>query len=145
MKVRKMLLREETEKVLHTKSNGDKLVVASSGEGYTAFTKDNVRIGHISAETDAAAVAEFSKKEPKYESMNKEDKRLQESTSFDELTDFFNWIQDYKDGALYDEFSAEFESIEDKDLDMDSILTWLESFDKEAYYDYIDKNEEDKK
>lgn len=72
MKVRKMLLREETEKVLHTKSNGDKLVVASSGDGYTAFTRDNVRIGHISAETDAAAVAEFSKKEPKYESMNED-------------------------------------------------------------------------
>lgn len=72
MKVKKMLLREETEKVLHTKSNGDKLVVASSGDGYTAFTRDNVRIGHISAETDAAAVAEFSKKEPKYESMNED-------------------------------------------------------------------------
>lgn len=72
MKVRKMLLREETEKVLHTKSNGDKLVAAASGDGYTAFTKDDVRIGHISAETDAAAVAEFSKKEPKYESINED-------------------------------------------------------------------------
>ena len=72
MKVKKMLLREETEKVLHTKSNGDKLVAASSGDGYTAFTRDNVRIGHISAETDTAAVAEFSKKEPKYESMNED-------------------------------------------------------------------------
>lgn len=77
MKVRKMLLREETEKVLHTKSNGDKLVVASSGDGYTAFTKDNVRIGHISAETDAAAVAEFSKKEPKYEALDMSLEELQ--------------------------------------------------------------------
>ena len=70
MKVKKMLLREETEKVLHTKSNGDKLVAAASGDGYTAFTKDDVHIGHISAETDAAAVAEFSKKEPKYEAVD---------------------------------------------------------------------------
>lgn len=70
MKVKKMLLREETEKVLHTKSNGDKLVVAASGDGYTAFTKDDVHIGHISAETDAAAIAEFSKKEPQYEALD---------------------------------------------------------------------------
>lgn len=77
MKVKKMLLREETEKVLHTKSNGDKLVVASSGDGYTAFTKDNVRIGHISAETDAAAVAEFSKKEPQYEALDMSLEELQ--------------------------------------------------------------------
>lgn len=77
MKVKKMLLREETEKVLHTKSNGDKLVVAASGDGYTAFTKDNVRIGHISAETDAAAVAEFSKKEPKYEALDMSLEELQ--------------------------------------------------------------------
>lgn len=77
MKVKKMLLREETEKVLHTKSNGDKLVVASSGDGYAAFTKDNVRIGHISAETDAAAVAEFSKKEPQYEALDMSLEELQ--------------------------------------------------------------------
>ena len=77
MKVKKMLLREETEKVLHTKSNGDKLVAAASGDGYTAFTKDDVHIGHISAETDAAAVAEFSKKEPKYEALDMSLEELQ--------------------------------------------------------------------
>ena len=77
MKVKKMLLREETEKVLHTKSNGDKLVAAASGDGYTAFTRDNVHIGHISAETDAAAVAEFSKKEPKYEALDMSLEELQ--------------------------------------------------------------------
>ena len=65
-----MLLREETAKVLHTKSNGDKLVASASGDGYTAFTKDDVHIGHISAETDPAAIAEFSKKEPKYEAID---------------------------------------------------------------------------
>lgn len=140
MKIKKMLLREETEKVLHTKSNGDKLVANSSGQGYSAYTRDDVHIGHIEAETDASAIAEFSKKEPQYESTNKEDKKLHES-SFNEVTGFFNWIQEYRDGALYDDFSAEFESVDDADLDMDSILTWLESFDEEAYYDYIDKNE----
>ena len=77
MKVKKMLLREETEKVLHTKSNGDKLVAAASGDGYTAFTKDDVHIGHISAETDAAAIAEFSKKEPKYEALDMSLEELQ--------------------------------------------------------------------
>lgn len=69
MKVKK-LLKENTEKVLHTKVNGDKLVVNDSGHGYSAYTKNNVHIGHIEAETDAEAVAEFSKKEPKYESMD---------------------------------------------------------------------------
>lgn len=77
MKVKKMLLREETEKVLHTKSNGDKVVAAASGDGYTAFTRDDVRIGHISAETDAAAIAEFSKKEPKYEALDMSVEELQ--------------------------------------------------------------------
>lgn len=77
MKVKKMLLREETEKVLHTKSNGDKLVAAASGDGYAAFTNDDVHIGHISAETDAAAIAEFSKKEPKYEALNMSLEELQ--------------------------------------------------------------------
>ena len=76
MKVKKMLLREETEKVLHTKSNGDKLVSAASGDGYTAFTKDDVHIGHISAETDATAIAEFSKKEPKYEALDMSQEEL---------------------------------------------------------------------
>lgn len=74
MKVKK-LLKENTEKVLHTKANGDKLVANDSGHGYAAYTKDNVHIGHIEAETDAAAVAEFSKKEPKYESIDAEDSR----------------------------------------------------------------------
>lgn len=104
MKVRKMLLREETEKVLHTKSNGDKLVVASSGDGYTAFTKDNVRIGHISAETDAAAVAEFSKKEPKYESMNED---YLDSAEFriqryeDDIPELFHRVHDgYMNGMV---------------------------------------------
>lgn len=77
MKVKKMLLREETEKVLHTKSNGDKLVAAASGDGYTAFTRDDVHIGHISAETDAAAISEFSKKEPKYEALDMSLEELQ--------------------------------------------------------------------
>lgn len=77
MKVKKMLLREETAKVLHTKSNGDKLVAAASGDGYTAFTKDDVHIGHISAETDPAAIAEFSKKEPKYEALDMSLEELQ--------------------------------------------------------------------
>lgn len=70
MKVKKMLLREETEKILHTKSNGDKLVANSSGQGYSAYTGDDVHIGHIEAETDASAIAEFSKKEPKYEALD---------------------------------------------------------------------------
>lgn len=104
MKVKKMLLREETEKVLHTKSNGDKLVVASSGDGYTAFTRDNVRIGHISAETDAAAVAEFSKKQPKYESMNED---YLDSAEFriqryeDDIPELFHRVHDgYMNGMV---------------------------------------------
>ena len=70
MKVTKLHLKEAAEKVLHTKSNGDKLVANDSGHGYSAYTKDNVHIGHIEAETDAAAVNEFSKKEPKYEDLD---------------------------------------------------------------------------
>lgn len=70
MKVTKLHLKEAAEKVLHTKSNGDKLVANDSGYGYSAYTRDNVHIGHIEAETDAAAVAEFSKKEPKYEDLD---------------------------------------------------------------------------
>ena len=110
MKVKKMLLREETEKVLHTKSNGDKLVAASSGDGYTAFTRDNVLIGHISAETDAAAVAEFSKKEPKYESMNEDyldsaEYRIQKYE--DDIPELMAGMHDdYMEGKLAAEFYA---------------------------------------
>lgn len=104
MKVRKMLLREETEKVLHTKSNGDRLVANSSGHGYSAYTRDNVHIGHIEADTDAAAVAEFSKKEPKYESMNEDylnspEYRIQRYE--DDIPELFHRVHDgYMNGMV---------------------------------------------
>lgn len=61
-------------------------------------------------------------------------KKLIESYS-DEMTEFMNWIQEYKNGALWDDFAAEFESEEDPDISV--VLTWLENFDEDAYYNYV--------
>ena len=71
-----------------------------------------------------------------------EDEDLDESFNGDEVATFSDWIQDYRDGALWDEFAAEF-SDEAEELDIDSILSWLEEFDEDAYYDYIDYIEDD--
>ena len=61
-------------------------------------------------------------------------KKLTESYS-NEMTEFMNWIQDYKNGALWDDFTAEFEAEQDPDISV--VLTWLENFDEDAYYDYV--------
>lgn len=139
MKVRKMLFREETEKVLHTKSNGDKLVAASSGDGYTAFTRDNVRIGHISAETDAAAVAEFSKKEPKYESMNEDyldsaEYRIQRYE--DDIPELFHRVHDgYMNGMVNAKAYA------DVLAKIYSVLEELDYVDESLKESYMDTHE----
>ena len=139
MKVKKMLLREETEKVLHTKSNGDKLVAASSGDGYTAFTRDNVRIGHISAETDAAAVAEFSKKEPKYESMNEDyldsaEYRIQRYE--DDIPELFHRVHDgYMNGMVNAKAYA------DVLAKIYSVLEELDYVDESLKESYMDTHE----
>ena len=139
MKVRKMLLREETEKVLHTKSNGDKLVVAASGDGYTAFTRDNVRIVHISADTDAAAVAEFSKKEPKYESMNED---YLDSAEFriqryeDDIPELFHRVHDgYMNGMVNAKAYA------DVLAKIYSVLEELDYVDESLKESYMDTHE----
>lgn len=62
------------------------------------------------------------------------DEMLTESYS-NEMTQFMNWIQEYRNGALWDDFTAEFEAEQDPDIDI--VLNWLEVFDKDAYYDYI--------
>lgn len=62
------------------------------------------------------------------------DEMLTESYS-NEMTQFMNWIQEYRNGALWDDFTAEFEAEQDPDIDI--VLDWLEVFDKDAYYDYI--------
>ena len=61
-------------------------------------------------------------------------KTLTESYS-NEMTEFMNWIQDYKNGALWNDFTSEFESEQDPDISV--VLTWLENFDEDAYYDYV--------
>lgn len=51
---------------LHTKPNGEYLVKADSGKGYTAFSRDNVAIGGIDnedADSDDKAIAKFKKNE----------------------------------------------------------------------------------
>lgn len=52
-----------------------------------------------------------------------------------EMTEFMKWIQEYKNGALWNDFTAEFESEQDPDIGV--VLTWLENFDEDAYYDYV--------
>ena len=60
----------------------------------------------------------------------------------DELTEFFDWVQSYKNGALWDDFTAEFESVDEHELNIDDILEWLEQFNEDAYYDFINLNGE---
>lgn len=67
-------------------------------------------------------------------------KKLTESY-FDEMTEFMNWIQEYRNGALWDAFAIEFDA--EQDPDMDVVLDWLEMFDETAYYDYIDDTYDD--
>ena len=74
-----------------------------------------------------------------YNAANK-GKAVVESRYNDEITDFIDWIQNYQDGVLYDSFAAEF-SDENEELDIDSILSWLEDIDEDAYYDYVELNE----
>ena len=62
------------------------------------------------------------------------DDTLTESYS-DELAEFTHWIQEYKNGALWDAFATEFEAEEDPDIA--TVLNWLETFDEAAYYDYV--------
>lgn len=144
MKVKKMLLRENTEKVLHTKANGDRLVANSSGHGYSAYTRNNVHIGHIEAETDAAAVAEFSKKEPKYESMNEDylsspEYRIQRYE--DDIPDLFHKVHDgYMNGmvnakAYADALTKIYSILEELDYTDESI--------EEGYMDNHASKEED--
>ena len=63
------------------------------------------------------------------------DIRLNEGYS-NEMTEFMNWIQEYRNGALWNDFATEFEAEEDPDISV--VLTWLENFDNDAYYDYVD-------
>lgn len=56
-----------------------------------------------------------------------------------EMTRFMNWIQEYRNGALWNDFTAEFEA--EQDPDISDVLTWLENFDEDAYYDYIDADD----
>lgn len=72
MKIKKLQLKESTNNVIHTKPTGEYLVVNSSGDGYCAYTKHNVRIGHISADSDKEAISKFTSKNPQYESTNKD-------------------------------------------------------------------------
>lgn len=56
---------EDVEK-LHTKPNGEYLVKADSGKGYTAFSRDNVAIGGIDnedADSDDKAIDKFKRNE----------------------------------------------------------------------------------
>lgn len=62
------------------------------------------------------------------------DDTLTESYS-NELTEFTHWIQEYRNGALWDAFATEFEA--EKDPDIATVLNWLETFDEAAYYDYV--------
>lgn len=62
------------------------------------------------------------------------DGMLTESYS-DEMTNFMNWIQTYRNGALWDAFATEFEA--EQDPDIATVLEWLETFDETAYYDYV--------
>jgi hypothetical protein len=62
------------------------------------------------------------------------DEMLTEGYS-NEMTEFMNWIQEYRNGALWNDFATEFESEEDPDISV--VLTWLENFDEDAYYDYV--------
>ena len=62
---REKQLKEGVEK-LHTKPNGEYLVKADSGKGYTAFSRDNVAIGGINtedADSDDKAIDKFKKNE----------------------------------------------------------------------------------
>lgn len=63
-------------------------------------------------------------------------KRLKESIYTDEMTAFYDWIQEYNEGALWDAFTVEFDSEEDPS--MDEVLSWLENLDEDAYYDYLE-------
>ena len=61
----KDILNEEVDK-LHTKPNGEYLVKADSGKGYTAFNRNDVAIGGIDdedADSDDKAIAKFKKNE----------------------------------------------------------------------------------
>jgi hypothetical protein len=55
-------LEEETETspIVHKKSDGSYLVQSDSGNGYTAFNKDNVCQGHISASNEIEAKNKFN-------------------------------------------------------------------------------------
>lgn len=139
MKVKK-LLKENTEKVLHTKANGDKLVANDSGHGYSAYTKNNVPIGQIEAETDAAAVVEFSKKQPKYESMNEDylnsaEFRIQRYE--DEIPELFHKVHDgYMSGvvnakAYADALATIFSALDEIDYDASNIHENLETEDEQ--------------
>lgn len=57
---------KETVEKLHTKPNGEYLVKADSGKGYTAFNRNDVAIGGIDdedADSDDKAIAKFKKNE----------------------------------------------------------------------------------
>lgn len=68
---------------------------------------------------------------------------MAESYRGDELAEFFDWVQSYSDGALWDDFVAEFESVDDYELNIDDILEWLKQFNEDAYYDFINLDDED--
>ena len=50
----------ETSPIVHKKSDGSYLVKSDNGDGYTAFNKDNVCQGHISASNETEAKNKFN-------------------------------------------------------------------------------------
>jgi hypothetical protein len=50
----------ETSPIVHKKSDGSYLIQSDSGDGYTAFSKDDVCQGHISASNDVEAKNKFN-------------------------------------------------------------------------------------
>lgn len=58
---------------------------------------------------------------------------LVESYRGDELTELLDWLQTYNDGELWDSFVVEFEDVEDDMLEPEDILSWLSSYDEDAY------------
>ena len=50
----------ETSPIVHKKSDGSYLVQSGNGDGYTAFNKDNVCQGHISASNETEAKNKFN-------------------------------------------------------------------------------------
>lgn len=102
MKVKK--LNESTSAKLKIKANGDYLVANEEGDGYSAYTKEDEYMGHLSAKDDAEAVDNFSQVQPKLESTNEDylnsaEFRIQRYE--DEIPELFHKVHDgYMSGMV---------------------------------------------